>query len=1243
MARPTWALLVMAVGLIGNARAADPDPAGLEFFEKNVRPLLVERCQKCHNGAKQKGDLRLDVYENVLNGGGSGPAVVPGKPEESLLVEAINYDGFVQMPPKSKLGDAEIATLTRWVEMGAPWPKEAAPKSTPSGVKGFDLAERATHWSFQPIRDPAVPDVTDGAWPRDPIDRFILAKLEETGLKPAPEADRRSWIRRASFDLIGLPPTPEEINAFLADSTPEAYEHVIDRLLASPHYGERWGRHWLDLVRYAETSGHEFDYNIPNAWRYRDYVIRALNDDLPYDRFVTEHIAGDLVPNPRRNPADGNNESILATGFYFLGEGVQSPVDVGDDAALRVDNQIDVTTKTFLGLTVACARCHDHKFDAIRAADYYALAGILRSSRHQQAVIDPPTKRGPAIAEMEAIRAEIPTRIADKSRLADYLLAARRVLDTTTPIDTPSEPGEILFADFEGPVYGPGWTTTGSAFGDGPIRLPVPDYQGNVNCRGLGLVGSHNGRLNAGVAERDALTGTLSSPPFIVDRDYLHFLIGGGSHAGKTCVEILVDGRVVVSETGRDENPMKPRVVDMRPYRGKSALLRVVDDDRGGWGNISLDHVVFSDRPTPSDGPLARVPAVAKRVGLDEKVLAKLVETLKGDASRQDHPLHLWAQLATEPNVNLKGLTPTSQDPTPSADFTWLADFRRDDFREWTVTGDAFGNAPTGANEWRIAGNSAVPATPGQAHSGRVSDRLQGVLRSKTFTIANKYIHTLCAGRSGRINVVIDGFEKIRAPIYGGLTVGIDHGDELRWLSQDVSMWNGHRAYLEFADGAALDYNGSQTAMLNGDGWLAIAAVGFSDGPPPATGGTVLIASTFRAEDLHSFETIARRYETLASSREGDPAARTAIAASCREIGIPLYEPSADLTRSLERFRELDASLTPPTLALAVLDGPGADVPISIRGSYKTPGEIVPRRSLEAVPGGLEPIASKGSGRLELAERMLSPANPFLARVIVNRVWKHHFGEGIFRTPDDLGHMGQPPSHPELLDHLATRFRAEGWSLKHLHREIMLSSVYRMSSRPDDAEAERLDPTNALLHRMNVRRLEAEPLRDAILAISGRLDLQSIGGPSVPTHLTSFMEGRGRPGQSGPMDGDGRRSIYLAVRRNFLQPMLLAFDAPTPASTIGRRNVSNVPAQALILMNDPFVISQAKLWGERAKQLPAAVDAERIAWMYEHAFGRSPTDGEIARATAFLASRPKSPWADLAHVLMNLKEFSFVN
>jgi hypothetical protein len=1024
------------------------DPIAIEFFEKSVRPILVSRCQGCHGAKTQKGGLRLDGRAAVIAGGSTGPAVVPGNPKDSLLVDAINYGEPYQMPPKSKLPEAEIATLTDWVKRGLPWgvetkadslsPSAARRSGTSDQLSSNAFRERARFWSFQPLRrtQPPVLGAGDRDSSRNPIDRFIHAALVAHGLSPSSEADRRTLIRRVTFDLTGLPPKPAEVTAFLEDTAPDAYERLVDRLLASPAYGERWARHWLDLVRYAETAGHEFDYDIPSAFRYRDYVIRALNADLPYDRFVTEQIAGDLLDVPRRHVAEGFNESILGTGFYCLGEGTHSPVDVREEQMRRIDNQIDVISKTFLGLTLACARCHDHKFDPIRAKDYYALAGFLRSSRHQQAFIDPRGRIASVVKQLNRQKAAITALLNDAKRV------------TSKPIK--SQISALLAA----------------IKGSGPVSsLPIKG-SGRVS-----LVSSH---------VRDLLSKTQ-------------------------------------------------------------------------------DEIVFED-------------------------------------------------------------------------------FDRDSFDGWFVTGDAFGASPSHLGDLRLALESGAPrltaVKPGQAHSGVISDRLHGVLRSRSFTIESRYIHWRVMGRGGRINVVVDGFEKIRDPIYGGLTRKIDGGDEPQWVTQDVGMWLGHSAYLEICDGGTVDWGGAVSLVDDGRGYVAVDEIRLSNRAAPK------LPDRSETRDARDPSAVALDLSRVTADLEQSGQAHVANR----------------LSAAIREAQTVAATLPEPILTLAIADGTGEDERVHIRGSHKNLGEVVPRRFLEVLGGADSSTQESGSGRLELARRMTDPsANPLLPRVLVNRLWKHHFGQGIVKTTDDFGAMGQKPSHPELLDWLASEFIGRGWSIKAIQRLIVTSRAYRMASIPRD-DAERIDPTNTYLHRMNVRRLQAEAIRDSLLAVSGEL-LPLMYGSSVPVHLTTFMDGRGRPGQSGPLDGNGRISLYLNVRRNFLNPMFLAFDAPVPFSTMGRRNVSNVPAQALTLMNDPLVIGRAKAWATRVLSGRERSAGERLAVLYETAFGRPPDEQEARASLAFLNARQidqaglaaadreleVSAWADLCHVLYNTKEFIFIN
>ncbi len=1079
-----------------------------DFFENKVRPLLAQHCYRCHSGQAKKlrGGLRLDSREAMLAGGDSGPALTPRQPDKSRLIEAVTYKNVeLQMPPRGKLSDDAIADLTTWVQMGAPWPKQPSSSESSISRAAFDLNERKrTHWAWQPIRPQTPPKVRDANWPRDPLDRFILAKLDDKGLSPAKSADKQTLLRRLYFDLIGLPPSPQEVETFLRDTSPDAVEKVVDRLLASPHFGERWGRHWLDLVRYAETRGHEFDYAIPNAYQYRDYVVRALNADIPYHQFVLEHLAGDLLTNPRRHPQQGFNESILGTGFWFLGEEVHSPVDIRQDQADRFDNKIDVLSKAFLGLTVACARCHDHKFDAISTKDYYALFGFLQSSHYRLARFDSMEHNRRVATELWELRAK--SRAAIQKALAEAL-----------------RPGAERLADY------------------------------------------------------------------------------------------LLAARAAI-----------------------------------------LAH---------ADAPM-RVTEIAHAHKLDAAILGQWIRHLTTAVRDENDPLHVWAKLAADPAAKF------SRDPQGSAKRTQLIiDYAQSKSDDWLTDGFAFGPGPVHPGDLHIEGDAANPALGFRDYAAAEKDAVWDVLkaaagaendpaalgavmragrtiRTPTFPLTTGKVFYLVKG-SAFVYAAIGSHVMIAGPLHGQLIRTVNAGERFQWIAHDLSDYKGQRIHLEFTP--------------IGNAAFAVAQVVQGEQPPPLPdrlNPTLLKA----LEDAGSVETLARSYQHLFLDALRELAADHLIGAADAVERARLANwmtkhaalfgcsaPAAEEARTflIRQGKIADRIRKESRLCVAMIDGSGENEYVFIRGSHKARGETVPRRFLEALAGAAPLTAPRGSGRLELARQMIDPAlDPFLPRVVVNRVWHHLFGRGIVASTDNFGVLGERPTHPELLDYLADRFVGEGWSVKKLIRHLVLSSAYRMSSQPD-AAADRADPGNRLLHRMRLRRLEGEAIRDAMLSLSGRLD-KRMHGRSVLVHLTAFQEGRGRPA-SGPLDGDGRRSVYLAVRRNFLSPFLLAFDSPSPSSTIGRRTVSNVPAQSLILLNDPFVHQQAQVWARRVLAESGSM-RERIIRMYESAFSRPPTEMELAACVEFLERQPAAQarddpaaWADLAHVLFNVKEFIFVN
>lgn len=1102
----------------------------IEFFEKEVRPILANRCYECHSGrsAKPKGGLRVDSRAALLSGGDTGPAIVPGDVRQSLLVDAINYGETYQMPPKSRLPAEEVATLTKWVAKGAPWPNEVAKEGATSAI--FDLgARKAAHWCWQPVQTRSLPEVHDTSWLQQDWDRFVLAKLEANGIKPAARADRLTLLRRVYFDLIGLPPTPKEVADFeqacspslrpsvspsgeetkrQADREKEAFAAAVDRLLASPHFGERWARHWMDVVRYAETCGHEFDYPIHHAWRYRDYLIRAFNADLPYDQFVIEHIAGDLLPNPRVNPQEQYNESILGTGFWWLHEALHAPVDVRGDAAGRIDNQIDVFSKAFLGVTIACARCHDHKFDAISTKDYYALAGMLNSSRRQEAMLDPHGKIRAVAKQVAEVRAE-------SSAVMQKLV-----------IDTP-------------------------------------------------------------------LTGDLLSKYLLATREVLY-----GEPKGR--------------------------------------------------------------EPAAADGHRRDVESVARQFGVTAEDLRQWIAALS------DSPpplLQVWRQLAFKATAALgdsefvawreRSDRERAKHLEEKANYPLFTDFENGDasFAGWSMTGEAFGAAPTAVGELDPFAAQPQFFELAAAHSGRLSPRFQGVLRSPTFTLNSRNIFYRMAGKDAEVRLIIDGYTMIEFQqlLFGGCKFPINTDGKWVWHRQsgDIGMYQGHRAYIEVVD--------------NGDGWGAIDQICFSNlESPPSTTDCEPISALAADASIKTLETLAAKIGEgwsagLKRWQAGQPN-QSDVRLTNWLLSRNLLGPQAAVAKEIvasaqQRIEKLMQDLPAPMRATTAIDGTGENEKVYIRGNPRFLGEEAPRQLLVALVGP-QPAVQQGSGRLTLARQVADPANPLTARVLVNRLWHHLFGTGIVASVDNFGVLGEKPTHPELLDYLAQQFVTEGWSIKRLVRSMVLSSTYQMSSAPNPVDE--VDPNNRLWHRGNVRRLEGEAIRDAILVASGRLDRQEFG-PGIAVHITPFMQGRGKPAASGPLDGAGRRSIYTEVRRNFLSPMMLAFDTPIPFNAVGRRNTSNVPAQALILMNDPFVLEQSRLWAERLLSDQELDFDGRVTRAYIAAVSRLPTSDELREVNSFFESQARQQdiptdkavtdvrvWSDFCHVLFNVKEFAYL-
>jgi hypothetical protein len=1049
----------------------------IEFFESKIRPIFVRHCYECHSaesGEDIEGGLLLDSRWGWQTGGDSGPAIVPGDPGESLVMHAIGYqeDIVSAMPPSSKLSAIEIERIEQWIRDGAVDPREKVTAESHAKTENFDLQDRFDqHWSWRPIEMPATPlldqsKVRQSLWPVNFVDAFILKQLQEAELQPAEPASKETWLRRVYFDLIGLPPTVQQMDAFLASDSNKTREKIVDELLDSKHFGEKWARHWMDLVRYAETYGHEFDYAIPFSHEYRDYLIRAFNADVPYDQLIREHIAGDLIKEPRRHPEQEFNESIIGTGFWFLHEATHAPTDVLKNESDIIDNQIDVLGKTFLGLTVACARCHDHKFDAISTADYYALSGYIQSSCRQLYPLDPKQAIAKRVKQLDKLQSEYvaarksgPTPFDQEARLAAYLdVAARR-----------------LFSDRQQ---------------SGESRTDAKDSG-----------------LDAGLVAR--------------------------------------------------------------------------------WTKILGD----AKRGLPTENPASAFAFAMSRPDAKTAIAEHLADQKK---RREQFDGHCFV------------------------------DFRSDRLPPgWSSSGHAFQAVGESSRFVPVAGQSLRRV--GTVDSGVYGKRATGSLRSPTFQITANNMHLrVRASGDAKIRLIVDNYQmaSFNPLLFKGVGLGKKTADTKgKWdwihLGNDLRKYVGHNAYLEFVD--------------ENDASIAVDEIWFSNQalPPPAKPKMASLVQRYLEDSDAFWLTVEHDYRHAVNNPVVDWLIENRL---------------VDMSRISERVKKVRAktekqaaTIPRPRYVLAMAEGTRENAHVYVRGNSAMLGEELPPRNLQAFGG-------HAGDRLQLANEIATIKNPLTARVMVNRIWHHLFGRGIVPTTDDFGPQGLPASHPKLLDSLAVNFANDGWSLKKLIRTLALSQTYAQSSVTNSSNGidhiAKVDPTNALLHRMRVRRLPAESIRDQVLAVSGQLSREQFG-PSVPTYRTPFMTGRGAR-KSGPLDGDGRRSVYLAVYRNFLNPFMSTFDVPNPFGPKGRRSVSNVPAQSLTLLNDPFILEQSAKWAEQSLETEQS-DEQRLVGMIRQAHGVAPSRSQINRLSTFVREQTdageseQQVWADVAHMLLNMK------
>ncbi|MBK7644286.1 MAG: PSD1 domain-containing protein [Planctomycetes bacterium] len=1043
-------MLLPLLLLLQASPSAQQDDAQEAFFEARVRPVLAERCYGCHSHSakKLKGNLYLDTREGWQQGGDSGPAIVAGEPDQSALVRAVRYDDSnLQMPPKAKLAQNEIDDLVAWVRAGAYDPRKQA-DTPPAAASKPDGRE---HWAFQPVRDEAPPAVRDESWVRNPIDRFVLARLEAAGIAPAPSADKRTLLRRATYDLVGLPPTSAELAAFEADDSPQAFERVVDRLLASPHYGERWGRRWLDLARYSDSNGLDENLAMANAWRYRDWVVSALNRDLPYDQFVAQQLAGDLLPKPADEQALG--EQLAATGFLVLGPKVLAEQDKEKLVMDVVDEEIDVSSKALLGVTLACARCHDHKFDPWTARDYYSFAGIFKSTK------------------------------------------------TLANLDFVSRWNEVELATDE-------------------HKAARDEFQKSVK-------------------EADAKVAAL------VKR--------GEEQASSDWPSTLARSLLAA--------------------QANLAATLVIEAESFARGNVIIDRETWGSAQDP----------IVRTGNGQRPQFAEWEFEAQGPVAIQAHY--------------------AAQDSRP---VTVLLDGERlADKALGEVTGSWFPEA----QRWRAIGSRELRA-------GRHVLRLE---------CATDLPH-------------LDAFAIQSLP---------ESRLALRLAKARLTPEPALAAWVEFTRGEP----GRESPLSN----LLLS--------PPPSSLEELAARYQLAAKLVLDEWRAKQAKDEKAEGLDDPAnelLRKFLIGPDGIFTLPADQLEAsfpealrtDLAAARAARKELDAHAPAPIVkALGAREGEIVDVPVHIRGSHLNKAPSAEPRGFPALLCEVDPppaIPENASGRLEFAQWLADPKNPLFSRVMVNRIWQGHFGQGIVRTPSNFGLRGEPPTNPELLDWLASEFVRQNWSIKAMHRLVMLSSAYRMGSDYDEHSAE-VDPENRLNWRMNRRRLEAEAVRDSLLAASGRLD-ETIGGSLLPTKDGDYVT-NDQSADAGQYMST-RRSLYLPVIRNSIYDLFATFDYADPSMAIEARSSTTDPSQALLLLNSPLAVGESEAFAHSLLAQGALDDTARLGELWQRAYQRAPREAERMRAVTFLADHLAHDsggdarlraWESLCRALCASNEFLYVD
>lgn len=1183
------AMAIAALGLSCCGAAVADDGAAEKLFRERVATIFERRCVQCHGAEESKGGLRLDSAATALGESDSGKAIEPGDPDASLLVDYISGDE-PEMPKKGKpLTAEEVAAIREWIAGGAKWPANLKLED-----KRF---EGDRWWSLAPLAKPAVPN-HDSPWVRTPVDAFVLDALKKNGLAPSAEADRRTLVRRLTFDLHGLPPTYDDVEAFVADEDPRAYEKLVDRLLDSPRYGERWGRHWLDAVHYGDTHGYDKDKVRPNAWPYRDYVIRSLNAGKPYTRFVEEQLAGDvLYPE--------TSDGVVATGFIAAGpwdyvghvELREGTTDKEITRSLDRDDMLMNAMSTFTSLTVHCARCHNHKFDPIPQKDYYRLqavfAGVERANRPYDADPSLAARRrkldlerrqlearqrdlvaqadAQATPELRAIDAQIQAARSKASQAAMELPAAdNRTRGFHSQIEPKADATKWVQVDLGAPL---------------PIEQVVlfPAHEAYAGYPGPGFGFPPRFKLEASddvefgkdvVAIADRTAADVPNPGdapqvFVLDKpaNARYVRLTATKLWERTNDFALAVSELAVLSGGENVAAGKPVSALDSIEGGRSwGRAHLVD---GFFAKSSLELAATSAGKSPSNGYHSAIEPAPAHV--------KWVQVDLGESAALDELVLVPARPVDFPDTPGFGFPPRfrvefSDDPR---------------FERATV---AFDHT---ASDMENPGDA--PLRVSQSVLGKARGRYVRVTATKLWKRTGDYAFALAelqAWKDGR-NLAAGAAVEAKDSIEQGL-------------------WAKRYLVDGFSSRAAFD-----------------GAKGFFDR---------LIASSAAQRELAELENERRRLAAAAI-----PAAvRTEMDSVAARLDAVRKEiaalPPQQLVYAAAAQFAPEGSFTPPP------GGKPREIRLLHRGNVGAPGEVVAPGTVQCVTTlksdfAIENAGDEGARRAALARWIVDRENPLTWRSIVNRVWQYHFGMGLVATPNDFGRMGAEPTHPELLDWLAVEFRDGDQSFKSLHRLIVTSAVYRQVSTEDETKA-KIDAGNRFLWRMNRRRLESEAIRDATLAAAGKLDL-AMGGPGFREF--GFKDDHSPHYKYQEHDPDDpksqRRSVYRFIVRSVPDPFMDTLDCADASLIVAKRNETVTALQALALMNNKFMLRMAEHLAERTEKAGDALPA-RVNAAFRLALAREANDEERAVLTEYAQIHGL---ANACRVILNLNEFVFVD